>query len=199
MRGKGNRGGMWLLRLGMLLCIGAMIWAGWVLLTHRRGTPGEPVDFYRELYRKGMSINNCPDRDTGKYARIIFLADLPQTILTPEEQEELLALLREDWPGVEVKGFLPERYSLHGTINMDMGETILLGGEEILMDGSVMVYIIRLNFPEPLPSREEFGVYPIPVTVMMEVGGYRGVGTSFTHYSGEGWVEGENAQIYAHS
>lgn len=190
---------MWLLRLGMLLCVAAMVWSAWVLWTHRRGTPGDPVEFYRALYHKGMEINDCPGRDEGKYARRIFLANLPKTILTPEEQEELLALLREDWPGLEVYGYLPEHYTLHGTINLDMGEVLHLEDEDVVTDGSVMVYIIQLRFPEALPAREELGVYPIPVSIMMEVGGYQGVDTDFTHSNRGGWKEGGNAQYYAHS
>ena len=52
---------------------------------------------------------------------------------------------------------------------------------------------------ETIPSRESFGVQPIPVEIIMEAGGYNCVVTSFIHYPKAGWTEKGTADIFAHS
>ena len=83
MTGRGTKGGMWLIRLGMLLSIGALLWGFWVLWTHRQGTPGDPVGFYREVYRKSLETNSYVATDEGKYPRRILVVNLSDSILAP--------------------------------------------------------------------------------------------------------------------
>lgn len=198
MRGQGNKGGMWLIRLGMLLCVGTLLWGAWVLWTHRQGTPGDPVGFYREVYNKGMKTNSYVSSDKKQYPRRILVADLSESILDPEEQEQLLALLREDWPGLEVTSAPLEGY-LHGRIYPDLGEKVRLGEEEILLDDTVVIYTPKVSFRETPPDRESFGVHPIPVSIIMEAGGYNCVYTAFIHYPKLGWTEKGTADVFAHS
>ena len=93
MTGRGTKGGMWLIRLGMLLCVGALVWGAWVLWTHRQGTPGDPVGFYREVYRKSLETNSYVATDEGKHPRRILVVNLSDSILAPEEQEERARVL----------------------------------------------------------------------------------------------------------
>ncbi len=198
MGGQGNKGGMWLIRLGMLLSIGALLWGSWVLWTHRQGTPGDPVGFYREVYRKSLETNSYVSTDEGKYPRRILVVNLSDSILAPEEQEELLGLLREDWPGLEVTS-APLEGHLHGRADPNLGEKVRLGEEEILLDDTVVIYTPKVHFMETIPSRESFGVQPIPVEIIMEAGGYNCVVTSFIHYPKMGWTEKGTADVFAHS
>lgn len=197
MERRGTKGGTGLIRLGMLLCVGALLWGAWVLWTHR-GTPGDPVGFYQEAYRKSLKTNYYVDPDKKQYPRRILVADLSESILTPEEQEELLGLLREDWPGMEVTN-APLEGHLHGRSDPQLGERIRLGEEEILLDDTVVIYTPHVYFLETTPSRESFGSQPIPVEVVMEAGGYNCVRTSFIHYPKIGWRESGTADVFAHS
>lgn len=198
MKGLGNKGGMGLIRLGMLLCVGALLWGAWVLWTHRQGTPGDPVGFYQAAYRKSLKTNSYFSSDEKQYSRRILAVDLSESVLTPEEQAELLGLLREDWPGLEVTD-APLEGHLHGRADPNLGKKVRLGEDEILLDDKVVIYTPKVRFMETIPSRETFGVQPIPVSIVMEAGGYNCVQTAFVHYPKMGWTESGTADIFAHS
>lgn len=183
-----------------LLCIGAILWAGWTLWTHRWGTPGDAVGLYRQIYNKAMHTNSYVKEDAKDFPRRILLVDLSESILTGEEKEELLGLLREDWPQLEVKDAVPEARGVHGRPGpSDEGASVRLGDEEVLLDSSVMIYAVHVSFWEPFPAREELGVHPIPVGISMEIGGWDVISTDFMHYPEIGWRESGRAQVFAHS
>ena len=192
-----------LLRQGILvvsvlvftLCAVVLLWES------NRSTPGDPVGLYRRLVDDGLEANGeYIQQDQKDYPRQVLILDLSESLLTPEEKEELLRLVEEDWPMLEAIDFPAEAsgYTLHGRDNDD-GREYLLNGETFVKDGSVQLYYLSLKFADGLPFRETLGTEEVVVHLLMEMGGYQGRRVSYIHHPRRGWVVAERGPVMAHS
>lgn len=176
---------------GALIASVLLFLTGAVLLwENRRGTPGEPADFYYALLRDGVELNRPVMADTGAkgYPRYLVV-DLSGSILTAEEKAEVL-------------GRLGERYRDLTVLDLPMGEDRgSYSMQELMADVSAAtgtpvddlmhnagLFPLSFTVEGPLPPREEFGVQPIRVDYLMWWGGWRGRSDiDYLHYPLVGW------------
>lgn len=183
-----------LLRGAMIASVLLLLTGAVLLWENRRGTPGEPADFYRTVLRDGLAINyHALEWDAGYGCPQYLVVDLSRTGLREAEKAEILGSLEEDCA------------ALPNLLILDLPITDIPGYEvsEAVEQATGIpfnpqwdrVYPLVYWLETELPPPESFGVEPIRVDCQTTWGGWTGRRTAYIHYP-SGWKVYEKGMEY---